>query len=153
VSTSKQMEKMEREAELRLPNTSPPPNKPMPEALWDASLRDPAHWQSTGFRSNKCRLSEIPRHVLRVGRMRCSRIVEVQKADAIRFYGPHVVWKDIASDCWIRRAAIAWGVTRKTAVARNGFDRAVNDACPICFHPRRLGLAGPRDHQCLCCAG
>jgi hypothetical protein len=40
------------------------------------------------------RLSEIPRHVLRVECLRCFRIVEIQKADAVRFYGPHAVWKD-----------------------------------------------------------
>src|SRR3979411_1481555 len=41
------------------------------------------------------RLSEIPRHVLRVECLRCFRIVEIQKADATRFYGPHAVWKDV----------------------------------------------------------
>ena len=29
--------------------------------------------------------------------MRCFRIVEIQKADAVRFYGPNDVWKDISS--------------------------------------------------------
>jgi len=33
-------------------------------------------------RSEQCRLSEIPRHVLRVECIRCARIVEIQKADA-----------------------------------------------------------------------
>jgi hypothetical protein len=37
----------------------------------------------------------IPRHVLRVECIRCARIVEIQKADAVRFYGPHAVWKDV----------------------------------------------------------
>ena len=36
-----------------------------------------------------------PRHVLRVECIRCFRIVEIQKADAVRFYGPHAVWKDV----------------------------------------------------------
>ena len=43
----------------------------------------------------QCRLSEVPHHVLRVECMRCFRIVEIQKADAVRFYGPHAVWKDV----------------------------------------------------------
>ena len=41
------------------------------------------------------RLSEIPRHLLRVECLRCLRIVEIQKADALKLYGPHAVWKDI----------------------------------------------------------
>jgi hypothetical protein len=41
----------------------------------------------------QCRLSEIPRHVLRVECIRCFRIVEIQKANAARFYGPHA--KDV----------------------------------------------------------
>src|SRR6266496_6459303 len=36
----------------------------------------------------QCRLSEVPHHVLRVECARCLRIVEIQKADAVRFYGP-----------------------------------------------------------------
>jgi hypothetical protein len=26
--------------------------------------------------------------------LQCFRILEIQKADAVRFYGPHAVWKD-----------------------------------------------------------
>ncbi|XIA64741.1 hypothetical protein ACFIOY_39170 [Bradyrhizobium sp. TZ2] len=40
-------------------------------------------------------LSEISRHVLRVECQRCARIVEIQRADALRFYGPHAIWKDV----------------------------------------------------------
>jgi hypothetical protein len=41
------------------------------------------------------RLSEIPRHVLRVECLRCFRIVEIRTADAIKLYGPHLSWKDV----------------------------------------------------------
>jgi hypothetical protein len=41
------------------------------------------------------RLSEIQRNVLRVSRRRCERTVEIQKVDAVRLYGPDVVWKDV----------------------------------------------------------
>jgi hypothetical protein len=41
------------------------------------------------------RLSEIDRHVLRVSCGRCGRIVEFQKADASRLYGPDAVWKEV----------------------------------------------------------
>jgi phage FluMu protein Com len=42
------------------------------------------------------RLSELQRHVLRVACRRCERIVEIQKADAVRLYGPQAVWKEVA---------------------------------------------------------
>jgi hypothetical protein len=37
------------------------------------------------------RLSEIPRHLLRVECLRCLRTVEIQKVDALRLAGPHAV--------------------------------------------------------------
>ena len=43
----------------------------------------------------QCRLSEIQRHVLRVECRRCSCIVEIQKLDAVRFYGRQALWKDV----------------------------------------------------------
>jgi hypothetical protein len=43
----------------------------------------------------QCRLSEIPRHVLRLECIRCFRIIEIQKADAVRFNGPHAIWKEV----------------------------------------------------------
>jgi hypothetical protein len=41
------------------------------------------------------RLNEIPRDVLRVECLRCMRIVEIAKQDAVRLYGPQAVWKDV----------------------------------------------------------
>ena len=41
------------------------------------------------------RLSEIQQHVLRVACRRCGRIVEIQKADAVRLSGAKAVWKDV----------------------------------------------------------
>lgn len=41
------------------------------------------------------KVSQIGRHVLRVACNRCSRIVEIQKADAVRLYGPDAVWKEV----------------------------------------------------------
>jgi hypothetical protein len=35
------------------------------------------------------------RPVLRVACRRCERIVEIQKADAVRLYGAKAVWKDV----------------------------------------------------------
>ncbi|OKO67979.1 hypothetical protein AC630_39600 [Bradyrhizobium sp. AS23.2] len=31
----------------------------------------------------------------RMSRSRCERIVEIQKVDALRLYGPEVVWRDV----------------------------------------------------------
>ena len=93
----KQMEKLAREA-ARQPDHEKPdsaPSDPLPDELWDAVLADPRAAGKPGLPIQQLRLSEIPRHVLRVECLRCSRIVEIQKADAVRFYGPHAVWKDV----------------------------------------------------------
>ncbi|CAN0451290.1 unnamed protein product [Phaeothamnion confervicola] len=42
-----------------------------------------------------CRLSVIPRHVLRVACRRCDRTVEIQTVDAVRLYGGNAIWKDV----------------------------------------------------------
>jgi hypothetical protein len=73
----------------------PCPGDPLPDELWDAVLADPRAAGRPPLPIQQSRLSEIPRHALRVECMRCSRIVEIQKADAVRFYGPHAVWKDV----------------------------------------------------------
>lgn len=78
--SEKQFEKMAAEAARQAPS-------PAPEHVAD----DPPGWVPIQQR----RLSEIPRHVLRVECIRCGRVVEIQKADALRFYGPHAVWKDV----------------------------------------------------------
>jgi hypothetical protein len=60
-----------------------------------AILADPRAAGRPRLPIQQCRLSEIPRHVLRVECIRCFRIVEIQTVDALRFYGPHAIWKDI----------------------------------------------------------
>lgn len=72
------------------------PADSMPEAYWDAVLSDPVtRSKPPGVPIQNRRLSEIPRHVLRVSCRRCDRIVEIQTADAVRLYGEHAVWKDV----------------------------------------------------------
>jgi hypothetical protein len=95
--SQKHMEKLMREHAGTRPAEAPdpPPSDPMPEQLWDAVLRDPRAAGKPWLPIQQCRLSEISRHVLRIGYQRCSRIVEIQKADALRFYGPHAIWKDV----------------------------------------------------------
>jgi hypothetical protein len=48
-----------------------------------------------GSSGGALRLTEIPQHLLRVGCRRCGRTVEIQKADAVRLYGPDAVWKNV----------------------------------------------------------
>jgi len=92
----KQMEKLAREAaQQKPPKPDPAPSDPLPEELWDSVLADPRAAGRPPLPIQQCRLSEIPRHLLRVECMRCFRIVEIQKADALRFYGPHAIWKDV----------------------------------------------------------
>jgi hypothetical protein len=93
----KEMEKLAREA-ARQPDREQPgpdPGDPLPNELWDAVLADPRAAGRPPLPIRQRRLSEIPRHVLRVECSRCARIVEIQKADAIKYYGVHAVWKDV----------------------------------------------------------
>jgi hypothetical protein len=93
----KQMEKLAREAARQLDRekADPAPSDPLPDELWDAVLADPRAAGRPPLPIQQCRLSEIPRHLLRVECIRCARIVEIQTVDAVRFYGPHAVWKDV----------------------------------------------------------
>jgi hypothetical protein len=93
----KQMEKLAREAALRRDRATPDPGLggPMPDQLWDAVLDDPRAAPKPAQPIQQCRLSDIQQHLLRVECQRCLRIVEIQKADAVRFYGANALWKDV----------------------------------------------------------
>src|SRR6478609_4888755 len=93
----KQMEKLAREAQRPSPAEMPDPRPgdPLPDEWWAGILDDPRAAGKPWLPIQQLRLSEIPRHLLRIECLRCSRIVEIQKAEAIRFYGPHAVWKDV----------------------------------------------------------
>lgn len=93
----KQMEKLAAKPDERPVPASPTPGPAddLPEAYWDSIVRDPRGQVRTGIPIQQRRLSEIPRHVLRVSCRRCDRIVEIQTVDAVRLYGPHAVWKDV----------------------------------------------------------
>jgi hypothetical protein len=71
------------------------PADPMPDSYWDNVLADPAARARPGIPIQNRRLSEIPRHVLRVSCRRCDRIVEIQTTDVVRLYGEHAVWKEV----------------------------------------------------------
>jgi len=68
----------------------------MPDEYWHAVLNDAQLEIRSSERSGaEQRLSEIPQHVLRVSCRRCARIVEIQKADAIRLYGQQASWREV----------------------------------------------------------
>ena len=71
------------------------PGDPMPENYWQAVLAEPVARSVPGIPIQNWRLSEIPRHVLRVSCRKCDRIVEIQTTDALRLYGRHAIWKDV----------------------------------------------------------
>lgn len=98
--TPKQLEKL---ADPSPVGRSAPPARPlgpsddMPPEYWDAVLRDAGDRATGAGRAGALprHLHEMPRHVLRVTCRRCERIVEIQKADAIRLYGPDAAWKEV----------------------------------------------------------
>ena len=97
--TPKQMEKLAATVGREPQNTpTSGPRDPMPPEYWESMLRDPQ--ADVGPKPQRLpirtlRLSEVPQHLLRVTCARCDRIVEIQKADAIRLYGPTILWKDV----------------------------------------------------------
>ena len=72
------------------------PGDTMPPEHWQCVLEDvavDARPSAPSIRTQ--RLSQIEGHLLRVTCSKCSRIVEIQKVDAVRLYGPDAVWKDV----------------------------------------------------------
>ncbi|MFK4581184.1 hypothetical protein ABIF83_004631 [Bradyrhizobium ottawaense] len=97
--TPRQMEKLAREVGRKAPATpGPAPDDDLPAEYRQALLDDPRADEANPVArasGRALRLSEIPKHLLRVGCRRCGRTVEIQKADAVRLYGPDAVWKDV----------------------------------------------------------
>jgi hypothetical protein len=94
----KQMEKLSAAATVgkNVPPVRTPGPGDVPSEYWQAVLDDPH--ADAGRRTGpsiRTRLSEIPQLILRVSCLRCARIVEIQKADAVRLAGPQAVWKDV----------------------------------------------------------
>jgi hypothetical protein len=77
---------------------APGPGDEMPAEYWQAVLENPradAGPRTTGPAVRTQRLSEIPQHILRVSCRRCTRVVKIQKADAVRLAGPQAIWKEV----------------------------------------------------------
>jgi hypothetical protein len=92
---AKQMEKLAAEKARAPAASEPAPDAPPPNEWWDSVLSDPLAAGKPWLPIQQRRLSEIPRELLRVECLRCFRIVEIQKADAVRLYGPHAIYKDV----------------------------------------------------------
>jgi hypothetical protein len=98
--TPRQMEKLAA-AVGREPRTmrTPGPADALPPEYWESVLNDPladARPEPPGLPVRTLRLSEILQHILRVSCSRCGRIVEIQKVEAVRFYGTNAIFKDVA---------------------------------------------------------
>ena len=96
VPTPKQMEKLAAEP-TRRPSAAlvgPQADVALPAEYWEAVLKD-QRAAATTSQVQQRRLSEITRHVLRVVCRRCERIVEIQRADAVRLYGADAIWKNV----------------------------------------------------------
>lgn len=65
----------------------PAPADSMPDAMWQSLLDDPRAAGKPSVPIHQCRLADIQKHVLRVECLRCSRIIEIQRAEAIRYFG------------------------------------------------------------------
>jgi hypothetical protein len=72
----------------------PRPAGPPPDGWWDAVLGDPRA-RAKQRPIEDMRLTDIRQEVLRVECLRCFRIVEIQRLDAIRLYGPGSVWGSV----------------------------------------------------------
>lgn len=74
------------------------PDDDLPSEYWQALLDDAGAdggHPGPGTSGRLLRLNQIPRHLLRVSCRRCGRTVEIQRADAIRLYGPDAIWRDV----------------------------------------------------------
>nr|WP_092252856.1 hypothetical protein [Bradyrhizobium sp. Rc3b] len=96
--TMKQMQKL-RPPPATDPKGAPaPPLGPaddLPSEYWGALLDDPRAEAKPGPSGAALPLSQIARHLLRVGCRRCCRTVEIQKVDAVRLYGRDALWKTV----------------------------------------------------------
>ncbi|SFV19944.1 hypothetical protein SAMN05192541_1794 [Bradyrhizobium arachidis] len=121
--TPKQMEKLAKTMVNPPAKESPRgPQDPMPEEYWRSVLNDVPADAKPVARSAAPRLSDLPQHVLRVSCRRCERIVEIQKADAVRLYGQHAIWKEVGQR-----------LLNNTCQSRTG--RYEEDGCWPAFEP------------------
>lgn len=98
--TQRQMEKMARDIGRKATSTSERESQEdLPPEYWQALLNDSRAGGRLDREPNASRrlqrLNEIPQHLLRVACRRCGRTVEIQKADAVKLYGPDATWRNV----------------------------------------------------------
>ena len=97
--TRRQMEQLARHVGGKAPPAHGlAPTADLPPEYWEALLEAASadgDQASPDASRRLLRLSQVPDHVLRVSCRRCGRTVEIQKADAVRLYGPESVWRDV----------------------------------------------------------
>ncbi|MCK1319616.1 MULTISPECIES: hypothetical protein [unclassified Bradyrhizobium] len=97
--TRAQMEKMAAAVGRNAPSRRGlAPDGDLPPEYWQALLDDPradGGCPSPNASGRLLGLSQIPQHLLRVGCRRCGRMVEIQKTDATRLYGPDATWGQV----------------------------------------------------------
>lgn len=95
--TPRQMEEMaSRVGKHKPPGVGLASDADLPREYWQPLLDDPCAEFAADFSGQaELRLSEISRHLLRVSCRRCTRVVEIQKVDAIRLYGPGSTWRNV----------------------------------------------------------
>lgn len=102
--------------------TGPParalaPGDDLPPEYWQAILNEVSADRAPQGPSVRIQpLANIQRHLLRVGCSRCARVIEIQKVDAVRLYGPDAIW-----------AAVGKRLLDNTCQVRTG--RSEEDGC------------------------
>lgn len=80
------------------PTPEPGPAEALPPEYWQALLRaaeaDRGRLTPNGA-APAAVLSRISCPVLQVGCRRCGRVVEIERTDAIRLYGPEATWREV----------------------------------------------------------
>ena len=121
--TLKQMEDLARSMGKEASTAGVPgPQDEMPDEYWRSILNDTSADAKPAGRAAGLRLFELPQHVLRVSCRRCERIVEIQKADAVRLYGQQAIWKEVGQR-----------LLNNTCQSRTG--RHEEDGCWPAFEP------------------
>lgn len=97
--TRKQMEAMARAVDRNAPpGRSLGPGDDLPSGYWESILEDAGADGSLpgpAPSGRLLRLDQIPQHLLRAACRRCNGTIEIQKADAVRLYGPDAIWRDV----------------------------------------------------------
>jgi len=80
------------------PAPEPGPSEALPPEYWQAILKAAEAGRGTltsAGSAGAAVLSRISHPLLQVGCRRCGRVVEIERTDAIRLYGPEATWREV----------------------------------------------------------